>query len=99
MPAEMQDIPGGIRTIIARLLGRRAETGPAARKGTPEAARVQAALDMHELGVRLYRQRMRREHPQASRDEIDDMVRAWLTAPPQGGHLRLPSRERDHGIR
>ena len=40
-------------------------------KGTePEAARMQAALDMHELGVRLYRQRMHREHPQrtAARD-------------------------------
>jgi hypothetical protein len=54
---------------------------------------------MHELGVKLYRQRMRREHPQASRSEIDAMVRTWLAEPPHGGHLRLPSRERHRGIR
>jgi hypothetical protein len=42
---------------------------------------------------------MRREHPQASRAEIDGMVRAWLAETPHGGHLRLPSRERDRDIR
>jgi hypothetical protein len=54
---------------------------------------------MHQLGVRLYRQRMHREHPQAHRNEIDSMVRAWLAEPPRSGHLRLRSRERDRGIR
>jgi hypothetical protein len=54
---------------------------------------------MHELGVRLYRQRMHREHPHAQRREIDGMVRAWLAEPPRSGQLRLPSRERDRGIR
>jgi len=73
--------------------------GRTPRERAPEAARIQAALDMHEFGVRLYRQRMHREHPQASRDEIDGMVRAWLAEPPRCGHLRLPSRERDRGIR
>jgi hypothetical protein len=53
---------------------------------------------MHEFGVRLYRQRMHREHPRAHRREIDGMVRAWLAEPPRSGHLRLPSRERDRGI-
>ncbi len=53
---------------------------------------------MHEFGVRLYRQRMHREHPDARRREIDGMVRAWLAEPPRSGHLRLPSRERDRGI-
>lgn len=42
---------------------------------------MRSALEMHEFGVQLYRQRMRREHPQASRAEIDGLVRAWLTAP------------------
>ena len=56
-------------------------------------------MDMHELGVRLYRQRMLREHPQAVRADIDRMVKTWLAEPPQGGRLRLPSRERDRGIR
>lgn len=66
---------------------------------TPEMARVQAALNLHELGVRLYRQRMRREHPDAGQEEIDNMVRAWLAEPPRDLHLRLPSWERDSGTR
>ena len=65
----------------------------------PEAVRLQAALDMHDLGVRLYRQRMRREHPDAHRSEIDGMVRAWLAEPAHSVYLRLPSREQDYGIR
>jgi hypothetical protein len=52
---------------------------------------------MHELGVKLYRQRMRREHPQASRAEVNEMVRAWLAEPSRDSQLRLPSRERDRG--
>jgi len=99
MPADIQSTSGAFRTILTRLLERLAGTGRPARELAPEAARMQAALDMHMLGVRLYRQRMHREHPQANRDEIDGMVRAWLTEPPRGGHLRLPSRERDRGIR
>jgi Rv0078B-related antitoxin len=69
--------------------------GSMARELAPEATRIQAALDMHELGVRLYKQRMHREHPHARQDEIDGMVRAWLVEPPRFNHLRLPSRERD----
>jgi hypothetical protein len=76
-----------------------AETDRVPRKLAPEAMRVQAALDMHELGVRLYRQRMHREHPHADRDQIDGMIRTWLAEPPRDRRLRLPSRERDRGIR
>jgi Rv0078B-related antitoxin len=54
---------------------------------------MRSALEMHELGVQLYRQRMRREHPYANRADIDDLVRAWLAAPPPDTRLRLPSRE------
>jgi len=39
------------------------------------------ALEMHDLGVKLYEQRMRREHPDAGRREIKDLVRIWLAAP------------------
>jgi hypothetical protein len=99
MPAYTQDTRSAFRTIVTRLRERRAGTESAQKGRTPEAARVQAALDMHQLGVRLYRQRMHREHPQANRDEIDGMVRAWLAEPARSGHLRLPSRERDRGIR
>jgi hypothetical protein len=56
-------------------------------------------MDMHELGVRLYRQRMHREHPQANRADIDRMVKNWLAEPPRSGQLSLPSRERGRDIR
>lgn len=100
MPAEARRTASAFRTIVTRLRERRSGVRRAAvKEWGPEAARIQAALDMHELGVRLYRQRMHREHPQANGDEIDGMVRAWLAEPPRSGHLRLPSRERDRGIR
>ncbi len=99
MPAEVPRTATTFRAIVTRLRGRRAGAGHTAVTGPgPEALRIRAALDMHELGVRLYRQRMHREHPDARRSEIDGMVRAWLAEPPRGGHLRLPSRERDRGI-
>ena len=100
MRAEVRRTGSAFRAIVTRLGGRRAGLGRATVKDAgPEAARIQAALDMHELGVRLYRQRMHREHPNAHRSEIDGMVRAWLAEPPHSGYLRLPSRERDRGIR
>jgi hypothetical protein len=87
----------GFRTLFARLT----ELRTAARLGvfewTPEAERMRSALQMHELGVALYRQRMRREHANATPSEIDGLVRAWLIAPPPDTRLRLPSRER-HGF-
>ena len=86
----------GLRGLIARLPGRRAVSRPGAFDWTPEAERMRSALEMHDLGVKLYRQRMRREHPHAGRREIEDLVRSWLTAPPPDTRLRLPSRER-HG--
>jgi hypothetical protein len=67
---------------------------PRAFHWTLEAQRMRSALDMHDLGVELYRQRMRREHPDASRGEIESLVRAWLTAPSPDIRLRLPSRGR-----
>jgi len=82
MPADTQGTSKAFRTIISRIRERRAGPGRAARGQTPEAARAQAALDMHELGVRLYRQRMHREHPHANRNEIDGMVTAWLAGVP-----------------
>lgn len=84
---------GGLRMLITRLAGLRAAARSSDFHRTPEAERLRSALDMHDLGVKLYRQRMRREHPDADRREIDGLVRAWLTAPPPDTRLRLPSRE------
>jgi hypothetical protein len=83
----------GIRMLITRLAGLR---GPAQRGDfhqTPESDRLRSALEMHDLGVKLYRQRMRRGRPDADRKQIDSLVRTWLTAPPPDVRLRLPSRE------
>jgi hypothetical protein len=83
-----------LRVVIARLAGRRAVLQPGAFDWTPEAERMRSALEMHDLGVKLYRQRMRREHPHADRREIEGLVRSWLTAPQPDTRLRLASRER-----
>lgn len=88
---------GGFRTLLARLAKRGAAAGGDTFSWTPEAERMQSALEMHDLGVQFFRQRMHREHPEASRAEIDGLVRGWLTAPAASGRLRLPSRERRHG--
>lgn len=82
------------RGLIARLPGRRAVLRTTAFDWTPEAERMRSALEMHDLGVKLYWQRMRREHPHAGRREIEGLVRSWLTAPPPDTRLRLPSRGR-----
>ena len=86
----------GLRGLIARLPGRRAVYRRGAFDWTPEATRMRSALEMHDLGVKLYRQRMRREHPHAGRREIEGLVRSWLTASQPDTRLRLPSRDR-HG--
>jgi hypothetical protein len=78
---------GPVKRIFRALRGKRTALAP-------EAERLRATLEMHEFGVQLYRQRMRREHPQASESEISDMVRAWLAESPPEDRLRLPSRKR-----
>jgi len=65
------------------------------RPPSPEAERLRITLEMHELGVEMYRQRMGRENPQATEAEIDALVRAWLIAPPQGRILPPPPGRRD----
>ncbi|TYL50025.1 hypothetical protein FXB39_10160 [Nocardioides sp. BGMRC 2183] len=45
---------------------------------TPEAQRMRDVFEMHEFGVALYRQRMRREHPDADESEVAALTRAWL---------------------
>ena len=87
-----------LRQVVKRLGDQRAAAQRRAQRRTPEAERLRSALDMRDFGVSLYRQRMRREHPDASGAEIDALVRAWLTSPPRDSRLRLPSRDRGHGI-
>lgn len=42
------------------------------------AERFRVALELFEDGVRLMEQNLRREHPDASDDEIEEKLRAWL---------------------
>ena len=95
MPAEARRAASAFRAIVTRLRGRRAGAGrTTAKDAGSEAVVVQAALDMHELGVRLYRQRMHREHPKARRREIDGMAMAFAiklrTDPGPVRRLRSP---------
>lgn len=46
---------------------------------TPEGQRVRDVFDLHEFGVELYKQRMRRENPAADEAEIASLVRGWLS--------------------
>jgi hypothetical protein len=99
MATDVGSSQGGLRNIVARLRQRRSGAVRSAQQQAPEVARLQVAMEMHELGVRMYRQRMHREHPAADRADIDRLVKAWLAEPPRGGRLRMPSRERGRGSR
>lgn len=50
------------------------------------AERFQLALDLHDLGERMLRQRLRRKHPQATEAELDAKVAAWLAHRPGAEH-------------
>lgn len=56
--------------------------------------KFRAIFDLCDFGVRIYRQRMVREHPGATDDEIDDLVQDWLSRPTNDIQLRRPARRR-----
>jgi hypothetical protein len=59
--------------------------------GDPAAAeRLRLALDMHEMGVWMQRARLRRTRPEASEDEIEAEVLAWLRRRPGAEHGDFP---------
>jgi Rv0078B-related antitoxin len=65
--------------------------GDEARK---TAERLRLALDMFGLGEDLMRQKLRREHPGATADEVESMLRAWLQTRPGAEHGDCPGRLR-----
>ncbi|HEV7808276.1 MAG TPA: hypothetical protein VGO80_20885 [Solirubrobacteraceae bacterium] len=50
------------------------------------AARLRIALEPHELGVEMQRQRLRRERPQITEAELDHAIRVWLRERPGAEH-------------
>ncbi len=42
------------------------------------AQKLRTAMELHEVGVRMQRQRLRRTQPEASEETIDAQVAAWL---------------------
>ena len=48
--------------------------------------RLRVALDLHSAGVRLQRQKLRREHPEADDKAIDVLIRRWLQTRPGATH-------------
>jgi hypothetical protein len=46
------------------------------------AARLRVALELFETGVEMKRQKLRRDHPDLTGDEIERRVAAWLRERP-----------------
>jgi hypothetical protein len=59
---------------------------------SPEAERFRTALDLFDLGVQMYRQRTRREHPQYNEEAVEAEVQAWLLRRPGAEFGDFPGR-------
>jgi hypothetical protein len=46
------------------------------------AERVRLTLDMYEFGERMQRARLRRENPNATEEEVQALIEAWLSDRP-----------------
>jgi len=60
-------------------------------------ARLRVALELYEVGEKMLRQRLRRENPGASGEQIDAEIAAWLRRRPgaeHGDHPGPPSLRR-----
>jgi outer membrane biogenesis lipoprotein LolB len=48
--------------------------------------KLRAALELHEVGVALMRQNLRRRHPDESEDAIEERLADWLRTRPGAEH-------------
>jgi hypothetical protein len=53
---------------------------------TAAAARLRTAFDLFVAGRRMMRQNLRRRHPEASEQEIDQLLAAWMSDRPGAEH-------------
>lgn len=60
-------------------------------EATP-AERFRVALDLFETGVRIMRQNLKRDFPDATEQEIEDRLNAWLRHRPGAEHGDRPGR-------
>lgn len=54
--------------------------------------KMRAALELHEVGVEVMRQNLRRRHPAASEEKIDDLLAEWLRTRPGAEYGDAPGR-------
>jgi hypothetical protein len=50
------------------------------------AEKLRAALELHEVGVAVMRQNLRRRHPDATQSRIEQLLSAWLHTRPGAEH-------------
>lgn len=53
---------------------------------SPESRRLRQALELFDEGMALMRQNLRRRHPQATEEEIERRLHAWLRTRPGAEH-------------
>lgn len=54
--------------------------------GVSSEEKFRAALELHEAGVALMRQNLRRRHPDASESDVDALLDDWLRTRPGAEH-------------
>lgn len=68
-------------------------------QGMSPAEKLRAALELHDVGVELMRQNLRRRHPDASEKEIDDLLADWLRTRPGAEHGDAEGRPSTRALR
>ena len=54
--------------------------------------RFELTLELYELGEAIMRQNLRRQHPDAAEDEIEELLVEWLQHRPGAEHGDAPGR-------
>lgn len=67
------------------------------RPSLTPAERLRIALDLHDAGVEMMRQNLRRLHPDADEGEIERLLLRWLHERPGAEHGDAQGRPRDRG--